>query len=59
VAVTLQQGILDSLTDLIGFGLPSSQTDGGDLVTGVEGVCLSVEGKRGWVSNGSRERGLE
>jgi hypothetical protein len=47
VAVTLQQGILDSLADLIGLGLPSSQTDGGDLVTGVEGVCLPGEGKNG------------
>lgn len=60
VAVTLQEGVLDSLADLIGLGLPSSQTDGGDLVTGVEGVCLpgkEEEGER--VSDGSRERGRE
>lgn len=40
VAVALQQGVLDSLTDLIGLGLPGSQTDGGDLVAGVESVGL-------------------
>lgn len=40
VAVTLQQGVLDGLANLIGLGLPGSQTDGGDLVTGVEGVRL-------------------
>ena len=55
VAVPLQQGVLDSLTDLIGLGLPSSQTDGGNLVTGVEGVCLPGRrgGKRGRVSTRS------
>jgi hypothetical protein len=45
VAVTLQQGVLYSLTDLIGLGLPSSQTNSGDLVTGVEGVCLPGRGR--------------
>lgn len=40
MAVTLQQGILDSDANLIRLGLPSSKTDGGDLVTGVEGVGL-------------------
>jgi hypothetical protein len=47
VTIALQEGILDSLPDLIGLGLPSSQTDGGDLVTGVNGVSLPERGKRG------------
>jgi hypothetical protein len=41
VAVALQQGVLDGLADFIGLGLPGSQADGGDLVTGVEGIGLS------------------
>lgn len=41
VTVALQQGVLDGLTDFIGLGLPGSQADGGDLITGVEGIGLS------------------
>lgn len=43
VTVALQQGVLDGNPDLIGLGLPSTQTNGGDLITGVKGVGLSVE----------------
>lgn len=43
VTVALQQGIPNSHADLIGLGLPSSQANGGDLVTSVEGVSLPVE----------------
>lgn len=45
VTVALQQGVLDRLADLIGLGLPGSQADGGDLVTGVEGVGLPRGGR--------------
>lgn len=45
VTVTLQQGILDSDPDLIGLGLPGTQANGGDLVTGVKGVSLPLKGK--------------
>jgi hypothetical protein len=44
VAVALQQGVLDGLAHFIGLGLPGAQTDGGDLVAGVEGVGLPVGG---------------
>ena len=43
VTITLQQGVLDSHADLIGLGLPSSQANGRDLVTSVEGVSLPVK----------------
>lgn len=37
VTVALLEGGLDSRSDLVGGGLPGSQTDCGDLRTGVEG----------------------
>lgn len=43
VSVALEQGILDSLADLIGLGLPGAEANGGDLVTGVEGVGLPID----------------
>lgn len=43
VAVAGEKGVLDGLADLIGLGLPCSQTDGGDLGAGVEGVSFPVE----------------
>lgn len=42
VAVAGEKSVLHSLTDLVRLGLPCSQTDGGDLSAGVEGVGLSV-----------------
>jgi len=45
VTVALQQGILHSNPNLIGLGLPGTKANGGNLVTGVEGVSLSVEEK--------------
>lgn len=43
VTVALLQGDLDSLADLVWLGLPGTETNGGDLVAGVEGVELPVE----------------
>lgn len=40
VAVALQKSILDGLTDLVGLGLPGTETNGRDLVPGVQGVGL-------------------
>ena len=40
VTVARLQGILDSHAHLVGLGLPGTQTNGGDLVTGVKGVGL-------------------
>lgn len=37
VTVSMLQSNLDSLLDLVGLGLPGTQTDGRDLVAGVEG----------------------
>lgn len=44
VAVTGEKGVSHGNADLIGLGLPCSQTDGGDLGTGVEGVGLPADG---------------
>jgi hypothetical protein len=46
VAVTGEKGVLHSLANLIGLGLPCSQTDGGDLGAGVKGVSLPIERER-------------
>jgi hypothetical protein len=43
VAVTGEKGVPHGHADLIGLGLPCSQTDGGDLGAGVEGVGLPIE----------------
>lgn len=43
VTVACQQGVLHSLADLIGLGLPGAQANGGDLVPGVEGVSLPIK----------------
>lgn len=43
VTVSLQESILDGLSDLVGLGLPGTETNGGDLVAGVEGVDLPKE----------------
>ena len=43
VTVALQESILDGLSDLVGLGLPGTKADGGDLVTGVEGVNLPMK----------------
>lgn len=43
VTVSLQESILDGLSDLVGLRLPGTKTNGGDLVTGVEGVDLPKE----------------
>lgn len=45
VAVTGEKSVPHGHADLIRLGLPCSQTDGGDLSTGVEGVGLPVEGE--------------
>lgn len=56
VTVALQKGVLDSLADLIGLRLPGAQTDGGDLVAGVEsvglprGILLIRLRKTGWLT---------
>lgn len=42
VAVAPQQSVLDGLTDLIGLGLPGTQTNGRDFGTRVEGVGLPI-----------------
>ena len=42
MAVALQESILDGLAHFVGLGLPGSQTNGGDLGPGVQGVCLPV-----------------
>lgn len=44
VAVPGEKGVSHSNADLIRLGLPCSQTDSRDLVTGVKGVGLPVEG---------------
>lgn len=44
VAVTGEKGVSHGNADLIGLGLPCSQTDGGDLGTGVKGVSFPIEG---------------
>lgn len=43
VTVSLQESILDGLSDLVGLGLPGTETNGGDLGAGVEGVDLPKE----------------
>jgi hypothetical protein len=43
VTVSGEEGVLHGLADLIGLGLPCAQTNGGDLVAGVEGVGLPIE----------------
>lgn len=43
MTVSGEKGVLHGLADLIGLGLPCTQTDGGDLVAGVEGVSLPIE----------------
>lgn len=45
MTITGEQGILNSLTDLIGSGLPGTQANGRDLGTGVKGEGLPVGGK--------------
>lgn len=45
VAVAPQQSVLDGLADLVGLGLPGTQTDGGDLVTRFESVGLPIRGE--------------
>lgn len=43
VTVAGEKGIPHGHANLIGLGLPCAQTDGGDLVAGVEGVGLPAE----------------
>ena len=43
MAVTLQESILHGFTHFVGLGLPGSQTNGGNLGPGVQGVGFSVE----------------
>jgi len=40
VTVALQQGVLNSLADLVGLRLPGTKTDGGNLIAGVKSVGL-------------------
>ena len=42
VAVAALDGMLHSCTDLIGTGLPSTQSNGGNLAASVEGESLPV-----------------
>ena len=42
VAVAPQQSVLDGLADLIGLGLPGTQTNGRDFGARVEGVGLPI-----------------
>jgi hypothetical protein len=43
MTVSSEKGVFDGLTDLIGLGLPCSQTDGGDFSAGIEGIGLPIE----------------
>lgn len=43
MAITLQQSNFDGLSDFVGLRLPSTETDGGNLVTRVQGVGLSTD----------------
>lgn len=45
VLVAGQQGGLDSLSDLVGLGLPCSETDSGDFTPSVELESESVRGR--------------
>ena len=42
MAVALQESIFNSFADLVGLGLPGSQTNGGNLVPCVQGVSLPI-----------------
>jgi hypothetical protein len=45
MTVSSEKGVLDGITDLIGLGLPCSQTDGGDFSASIKGIGLPVEGE--------------
>lgn len=59
VPVARADGSGNSLSDLVGAGLPCAQADGGDLGTGVKGEGLSVgrkkEGGRGHNERSARD----
>ena len=45
VAVATQESVLNGLADLIGLGLPGTQTNGRDFGARVEGVGLPIRGE--------------
>jgi hypothetical protein len=48
VAVALQESILNGFTDLVGLGLPGTETNSGNLVPGVQGISLPT-GTSDWL----------